>query len=105
MIERYYFHSLVIRRVKDTGGIKQQYVATGTIDAHLQRIDDRNTVSDPQIAGASHRVWCDASTNIKEDDRVIDSQGNEYHVVAVRTDGVDWAMNQHKEVYLRIYND
>jgi hypothetical protein len=104
-INAYYFHQIVIRRGVDIGGGKRHYVSTGTVDVHLQRIDDRNDSVSGQLYGASHRLWCDISIDIKDGDKVIDSAGNEYLVVGVRTDGVDWAINQHKELFLRIYND
>lgn len=104
-INKYYFHSVVIRRGVDTSSGKRHYVSTGTIDVHLQRADDRNGAIDAQLYGATHRLWCDVSINIQDGDKVIDSDGNEYLVVAVRIDGVDWAINQHKEVVLRKYND
>lgn len=105
-INRYYFHSVVIRRgVTIAGTQKRHYVATGTIDVHLQPADDRNSAVDNQVYGATHRLWCDISTDIKDGDKVFDDQGNEYLVVAVRIDGVDWAMNQHQEVLLRKYSE
>lgn len=104
-INKFYFHEIVIRRGVDTSGGKRVYVATGTVDVHLQRIDDRNSSTDAQIYGATHRLWCDISVDIKDGDKVFDSAGNEYLVVAVRIDGVDWAMNQHQEIILRKYND
>src|SRR3972149_3683845 len=105
-INNYYFHSLVIRRGVDIAGTdKRHYVATGTIDAHLQRADDRNGAVDAQLYGATHKLWCDVSIDIKDGDKVFDSGGVEYLVVAVRVDGVDWAINQHKEVILRKYSD
>lgn len=104
-INHFYFHQVTIRRGVDTSGGKRVYVATGTIDCHLQRADDRNSSVDVQLYGATHKLWCDVSINILDGDKVFDDQGNEYLVVAVRIDGVDWAMNQHKEVILRKYSD
>ena len=104
-INKYYFHEVVIRRGVDSVGGKRSYVATGTIDCHLQRADDRNSAADIQIYGATHKLWCDISIDIKDGDLVYDSAGKRYLVVAVRIDGVDWAINQHQEVILREYND
>lgn len=104
-INNYYFHQVVIRRLVDTSSGKNNYVATGTVDVHLQRVDDRNSTVAAQIYGASHLLWCDVSTDIRDGDKVFDDDDNEYIVVAVRTDGVDWAINQHKEIYLRKFND
>jgi len=105
-INAYYFHSVVIKRGVDVPGTNQRYyTATGTIDCHLQRADDRNGAVDAQLYGATHRLWCDVSINIHDGDKVVDQYGTEYLVVAVRIDGVDWAINQHQEVILRKYND
>ncbi len=104
-INKYYFHEVVIRRGKDLGSGKRSYISTGTIDCHLQRADDRNSSVDMQIYGASHMLWCDISIDIKDGDKVIDSANKEYLVVAIRIDGVDWAINQHQEVFLREYSD
>lgn len=104
-INKFYFHEIVIRRGVDIAGGRRHYVSTGTVDVHMQRIDDRNSSVDAQLYGASHRLWCDVSIDIKDGDKVIDSSDNEYLVVAVRIDGVDWAINQHKEIFLRQFND
>ncbi len=105
-INNYYFHSVVIRRCVDVGATnKRNYQATGTFDVHLQRIDDRNSSITAQLYSASHLLWCDISTPIKDGDQVVDDKGIVYLVVAVRTDGVDWAINQHKEIYLKEYNE
>jgi len=104
-INKFYFHEVVIRRSKDLGSGKRGYVSTGTFDVHLQRADDRNTAASAQLYGASHLLWCDISIDIKDGDKVIDTAGNEYLVMAVRIDGVDWAINQHKEVFLKQYSD
>jgi len=104
-INKYYFHSVVIRRGVDVAGTnRRNYQATGTWDVHLQRIDDRNSSVTAQLYGASHLLWCDISTDIKDGDQVFDENDNVYLVVAVRIDGVDWAINQHKEIYLQEYN-
>jgi hypothetical protein len=104
-INNYYFHRVIIRRLVDTALGKNHYVATGTVDVHLQRADDRNGAIDAQMYGATHRLWCDISTDIQDGDIVFDDEGTRYLVVAVRIDGVDWAINQHQEVILRKYND
>lgn len=110
-INKYYFHEVVIRRGKDSISGKRSYIATGTIDCHLQRADDRNSAIDTQLYGATHKLWCDVSIDIKDGDIVYSynsdthMEGTRYLVVAVRIDGVDWAINQHKEVVLKEYND
>ena len=104
-INNYYFHRVVIRRLVDTVSGKDHYVATGTVDVHLQRADDRNGAVDAQIYGATHKLWCDISIDIKDGDLIFDDEGTRYLVVAVRIDGVDWAINQHKEIILQKYNE
>jgi len=102
-IERYFNKSIIIKRWKDQGGIKSSHVATGTIDAHLQRAGDENDIVAMQV-GATHKAWVDIGQDVKDGDRVVDARGNEYDVVAVTDEGEDTAINEHKEVMLRIYD-
>jgi len=102
-IERYFNKSIVIQRVKDLGGIKSGFTATGTIDAHIQRVGDQNDVVAMSF-GATHKAWVDISMDVKDGDKVVDPRNNVYEVVAVTDEGEDIAINEHKEVMLRIYD-
>jgi len=103
-IDGFYDRRIEIRRFKDIAGFKGSYVATSTVDGHQQRVDDRNSSSEAQILGATHKCWVDISVDIKDGDQVrID--GKKYDVVATDHKDYDFAMNRHKEMFLRIYND
>ena len=103
-IAGFFDRRIEIRRFKDSAGYKGTYVATSTVDCHQQRIDDRNSEVEAQIEGATHKVWVDISVDIKDGDKVkID--GQLYDVVATDHKDYGFAMNVHKEMFLRIYND
>lgn len=102
-IEHYFNKSIIIKRVRDTSGIKATPYATATFDAHIQRVGDTNDVVAMNF-GATHKAWCDIASDVKDGDKVVDPRGNIYDVVAVTDEGEDIAMNEHKEVMLRIYD-
>jgi len=103
-IEGFFDRVIEIRRFKDTAGFKGAYAATSTIEGHQQRIDDRNSEVQAEIVGATHKVWVDISVDIKDGDKMkIDNKL--YDVVATDHKDYGFAMNRHKEVFLRIYND
>lgn len=103
-IHRFFTNSVVIRRLAATGNqYTRSFVATGTIDVHIQRIDESTSPAEFGVYGATHKLWCDISRDIKDGDRVFDSQNNEYEVVAVINQGMDIANNEHKQVMLRLY--
>ena len=103
-IAGFFDRRIEIRRFKDIAGFKGSYVATSTVDGHQQRIDDRNSEVEAQIEGATHKIWVDISVDIKDGDKVkID--GQLYDCVATDHKDYDFAMNKHKEMFLRIYND
>jgi len=84
-------------------GYKKKFVSTGTIDAHLQKITDESTFQIYGTLGATHKAWCDVDSDIKEGDKVVDSDGNEYDVVA--TNKQDFGQNVHLEVILKKYDN
>lgn len=102
-ITKYFNSSVVLLRLSATTGYKKGYISTGTIDVHLQRIDERSQSATFAAEGVTHRAWIGLDVNIKDGDQVRDAQGNLYSVVAVINEGRDIAINEHKEVLLRIY--
>lgn len=94
--------SVVIRRLETTSGYKKNFVATGTIDAHIQRLTDEDSFHLYGALGGTHKLWCDVATNLLAGDRVIDPNGIEYDVVAVNKQ--DFGMNIHLEVILKKYH-
>ena len=103
-IAGFFDRRIEIRRFKDIAGFKGSYCATATVDCHQQRIDDRNSEVEAQVEGATHKIWVDISVDVKDGDKVkID--GQLYDVVATDHKDYGFAMNVHKEMFLRIYND
>jgi len=95
--------SILIRRLKSIGGFQKGYTTTGTVDAHIQRIEEEDFQYLYGVYGATHKCWIALNTNILRGDKVIDPDGNEYIVVAV--DPKDYGtMVQHKELILKIEN-
>lgn len=89
--------------MKSAGAFKRTMTSTGTIDMHIQRIDDTDVLEIYGVSTASHKAWVDISTDIKEGDIAIDTNDNMYDVVGVSVRGEDIAMNEHKEVILNIH--
>ena len=95
--------SIVIRRLKATSGNKTNFVSTGTIDAHIQKITDEDSFAVYGVAGATHKAWCDVAENVQEGDKMIDSDSIEYSVVAVNKQ--DFGMNTHLEIIMKQYDE
>ena len=94
--------SVVIRRLETTSGYKKNFVSTGTIDAHIQRLSDEDSFQIYGASGATHKLWCDVAENVEAGDKVVDSESNEYDVVAVNKQ--DYGANTHLEVILKRYD-
>jgi len=94
--------SVIILRLKAVSGHKKGFVSTGTIDTHIQRIADESSFEIYGVYGATHKAWCDVSEDIKNGDKIIDPDGNEYSVVAVNKQ--DFGMSTHLEIILKKYN-
>ena len=96
--------SIVIRRLAVVSGNRRNYVSTGTIDAHIQKISSED--ASPLLANmaATHVAYVDVSSDVKEGDIVIDLESEEYAVVAVNKHDFG-GMVQHKEVIMKHMND
>ena len=90
--------------VKRFSTVSETYTATSTIDCHIQQISDLNDSAQAQIFGATHKCWIDISEDVKDGDVVI-HDNNRYDVVAIDQKDYSFAMNQHKELFLKIYNE
>jgi len=109
-IHRFYNYRITIMRIKDVGGASfhARPVTSSTIDAHIQRVGDSN---DPLAmgVGATHKAWCDISHEIQDGDviKTTDEREREvlYQVLAITNEGRDTAINEHKELMLKIYDD
>lgn len=102
-IEHFFNKSIVIRRLSAISGYKKNYVATATIEAHIQKITNEATFAAFGILGATHKAWCDLDSVVAEGDKEIDPDGNEYEVVAVNQQ--DFGGQPHLEVILKKFND
>ncbi|MBI4150501.1 hypothetical protein HY492_00065 [Candidatus Woesearchaeota archaeon] len=91
--------TLVVQRLKTVSGNRKNFVSTGTIDVHIQRITDEATFAQYGALQATHKCWIDLGQNVQEGDRVRDSDGRIFHVVAVNHQ--DFGMNTHTEVILK----
>ena len=102
-IQHYFNTAIIISRIRDTAGLGSEYQATATYDVHMQRAGETNDVVAMNF-GATHKAWADITIDVKDGDKVEDPRGNVYDVVAVTDEGEDTAINEHKEIYLRIYD-
>lgn len=100
-IEHYFNQAIIIRRLADLGSGKYGFVATGTVDAHIQQRDNIPTNSGEYAIGEiTHQAWVDINSNIKYGDKVIDQNNVEYDVLGINEKGRGVAMNEHLEVWL-----
>jgi hypothetical protein len=103
-IERHFNRTVVILRIKSDSGYKKSFASTGTADVHLQRLDEQASSQVMGVYGATHRAWIGIDEDIKEGDQVRDDLNNLFTVISVTDDGRDFAINEHKEVLLKIYS-
>ncbi len=102
-INHFFNKSVVVRRLSAVSGYKKNFVATGTIDAHIQKISDEDAFAIYGVAGATHKAWCDVSENVKPGDQITDVDGNKYSVVA--TNEHDFGANTHLEIIMKLYDE
>lgn len=103
-IEKHFNESVVILRIQTSSGYKKTFVSTGTIDAHIQRLDEKSGSELIGVYGATHRAWVGIDNDIQENDQVRDPEGNIFTVLSVIDDGRDFAINEHKELILKIFS-
>ena len=103
-IYHYLNKSIIIKRLKSKGGNKRGFNSTATIDAQIQRIYDIDTAQIYGVNIATHKAWVDISEDIKEGDIAVDAEERQYDIVGVINRGEDYAMNEHKELILALYN-
>lgn len=102
-ISHFFNKSIIIKRLKAISGYKKNFVSTGTVEAHLQKITDESDFQAFGVLGATHKAWCSIDMDIKEGDKVTDPDSKDYEVVA--TNKQDFGDNVHLEVMLKYYND
>lgn len=99
-ITRFFDRRIEVKRFSTTS---ETYFSTATIDCHIQQISDLNDAPQAQIYGATHKCWIDISEDVQDGDDVI-HDGNRYNVVAIDKKDYDFAINEHKELFLKIYD-
>lgn len=102
-IAQYFNEKFVIYKLNDLTGYKKQYYSTGTVWGQKQRVDDKTTIDAYGVFGATHKAWVDITTQIKEGYQLEDTEGNKYSVLSVIEEGRDIAINEHKELILKIF--
>ena len=103
-IAHFFNKSITIRRLKTVSGYKQNFTSTGTIDVHIQKITQEDDLALYGVYSATHKAWCDVSSNVLPGDRVTDNSGNIYDVVAIEKHDYGSAV-QHLEVIMKLYTD
>lgn len=100
-IDYFFDKRIVISRLSTVSGNRKALVSTGTIDAHIQRLDSEPDFKIYGVLGATHKAWVDISEDVQQGDNVRDPSGNIYTVVSVAER--DFGMSQHLELILKIY--
>jgi hypothetical protein len=97
-IKRFFDKTVVVSRLRLTEGRKRAFSATATVDGHIQSLDYEGR----QILGILNekgwRAWFDVEADVKENDRITDSEGVVYNVREVIKK--DYGINQHLEAVL-----
>jgi len=101
-IHHFFNRSVIIRRLSTVSGNRKSYVSTGTIDVHLQRIEDIEGTT-LFVQGATHKAWADIACGVKEGDTIEDADKIVYSVLAVVEQEKDFAINTHLSIYLKRY--
>jgi len=94
--------SVVIRRLQTVSGSLKNYVATATIDMHIQDITEEESQQFYGAYNATHKAWIDIDQGIQDGDKVIDADGVEYEVVNINKKTYAFAINKHVELILKL---
>ena len=74
-IKDYFNKKIAVYRLSDSGDATRPYAIsfgnTGTIDSHIQRIEDGDTLDTYGVQGALWKAWVDVDTDIKEGDEIL----------------------------------
>lgn len=104
-ISHFFDKSVVIRRLSTVSGNRKTWVATMTIDMHIQSASDSDDLEYYAAYSASHKAWVDVDFDVHEGDQVVDSDGFHYEVTNILQKDYSFAMNVHQEVFMRLNND
>jgi len=106
-IKDYFNKKIAVYRLSDSGDATRPYAIsfgnTGTIEAHIQRIEDGDTLDTYGVQGALWKAWVDVDTDIKEGDEIMDRGDNRYTVIAVNKLELSFHINNHLELILKEY--
>lgn len=81
-IDRFYTQTFTVSRLTYTG-YKGAYATIGTIKGHLQQKVQEEGLSQMNQPNLQYTVWCDPSSNVKENDILIDG-ARQYTVIAIQ---------------------
>ena len=102
-IQHYFNKEITVRRLSTLSGYKTNFGATGTVDVHIQKMSREDDMALYGVFSATHKAWCDVSSDVQQGDRVTDSDGQIYDVVAVEQHDYGYGV-QHLEVIMRAYS-
>jgi hypothetical protein len=104
VISHFFNKSIVVRRLSTVSGYKKNFTSTGTVDVHIQKITQEDDMAIYGVYGATHKAWCDVSSDIQSGDRVTDGDGRIFDVVAIEKHDYGQAV-QHLEVIMKLWTD
>lgn len=88
-------HTMVIRRLTATTGIKRTYSDLGPYPCMLQPLDDQKVALHGLAMGYAYTLYCNIDVPIKESDEVI-ANGISLKVAGIKT--YNFGIHQHKEI-------
>lgn len=103
-IRRFFDKEVVVYRLKDITGDKEEHTTTATVDTMIQRAPP----SVRQVLGMVEEevlvAYFEEEADVKKGDKLVDEDGNEYRVIEIVTKDYAVAINRHKEAYIVEYN-
>lgn len=103
-IQDWFDKTIVVYRPKTVSGYKKNTVSTGTVDVHIQRIEDQDTLDAYGVQGVLYKGWVDVSEDVREGDVVQDNLGNRYSVIGVNKLESAFTVNDHLELIMKEYH-
>lgn len=97
-IQRFFDQNVVVKRMKDIGGVGRRLQSTATVEGHIQAASIQTRQALGIIEERAWVGWFDVDTNIVEDDVIYDEAGTRYQVREITRRA--YGINQHLEVVL-----
>lgn len=104
-IRRFFDKEVVVQRLKVISGYKKTFQSTATVDGHIQALDDTARQVLGIVEEKAWKAWFDVDTDIQENDRITDEDGNVYVVREVVKKDYGFGTNVHLEVILEEQNE